>query len=76
MKKILFFERLDFISFFIAIFLKPFFGIIKFRTANIFFQRISTHKFLKFFGIEAVYILKENKQRKFWSCKIFFVCLQ
>jgi len=62
MKKILFFERLDFISFFIAIFLKPFFGIIKFRTANIFFQRISTHKFLKFFGIEAVYILKENNK--------------
>ena len=59
MKKILFFEKLDFISFFIAILLRPIFGIIKFRTANIFFQRLSTHKFLKLLGIEAVYILKE-----------------
>ena len=62
MKKILFFEKLDFVSFFMAILLRPIFGVIKFRTANTFFQRVSTHKFLKLFGIEAVYILKENNR--------------
>tara|TARA_Y100000590_G_scaffold18275_1_gene21771 strand:+ start:33972 stop:35852 length:1881 start_codon:yes stop_codon:yes gene_type:complete len=60
MKKVLFIERLDFITIFFAIIFRPFFNIIKFRTGNKFFEKVHIHKYLKLFSIDPIWIVKEN----------------
>ena len=40
MKKVLFFDKLDYIAFILAIILRPFFSQIVFRNANQLFQNI------------------------------------
>ena len=60
MKKVLFIERLDFITIFFAIIFRPFFNIVKFRTGNKFFEKVHIHKYLKLFGIDESNPIKLN----------------
>ena len=52
MKKILFFDRLDYLTLIFAIFFRPFFKKIVFRNANYFFKNLKIHKYLNFIGID------------------------
>ena len=52
MKKVLFFDKLDYIALILAIILRPFFSQIVFRNANQLFQNIKLHRYLNIIGIK------------------------
>ena len=54
MKRILFFDKLDYFALIVAILLKPFFSQVVFRLTIPFFQDLKNHKYLNFFGINWV----------------------
>ena len=54
MKKVLFFDRLDYFTLIVAILLKPFFNQVVFRRTFPFFQNLKNHKYLNFFGITCI----------------------
>ena len=51
MKKVLFFDKLDYITLILAIILRPFFSQIAFRNANQLFQNIKLHRYLNIIDI-------------------------
>ena len=52
MKRVLFFDKLDYIALILAIILRPFFSQIVFRNANQLFQNIKLHRYLNIIGIK------------------------
>ena len=58
MKKILFFDRLDYFTLILAIILKPFFSQIGFRNASQLFQNLKLHKYLNIIGINWINFYK------------------
>ena len=52
MKKVLFFDKLDYIALILAIILRPFFSQIVFRNANQLFKNIKLHRYLNIIGIK------------------------
>ena len=58
MKKILFFDRLDYFTLILAIILKPFFSQIGFRNASQLFQNLKLHKYLNIIGINWISFYK------------------
>ena len=58
MKKILFFDKLDYFTLILAIILKPFFSRIGFRNASQLFQNLKLHKYLNIIGINWISFYK------------------
>ena len=58
MKKVLFFDKLDYIALILAIILRPFFSQIVFRNANQLFQNIKLHRYLNIIGINWISFYK------------------
>ena len=69
MKKILFFDRLDYFTLILAIILKPFFSQIVFRNASQLFQNLKLHKYLNIIGINWISFYKLDY-------KIYSECLK
>ena len=60
MKKILFFDKLDYFTLVVAILFRPFFNQVVFRSTITFFQNLKTHKYLNFFGVRWISFYKLN----------------
>ena len=60
MKKILFFDKLDYFTLILAIISKPFFNQIGFRNANQLFQNLKLHRYLNIIGIYWISFRKLN----------------
>ena len=60
MKKVLFFDKLDYIALILAIILRPFFSQIVFRNANQLFQNIKLHRYLNIIGIKWISFIELN----------------
>ena len=60
MKKILFFDKLDYFTLVVAILFRPFFNQVVFRSTITFFQNSKTHKYLNFFGLRWISFYKLN----------------
>ena len=63
MKKILFFDRLDYLTLIFAIFFRPFFKKVGFRNASPFFKNLKIHKYLNFIGIDVILSIKLNASK-------------